>query len=287
MRDHERLTNTADRDRRLARGLTDHRGASPVPTATALDGRELQRAVDGVYRTVAATPTEVTHFETGRELASRLGYPPADLERVPETVLRSFTGVGYHHDLAGLGAGDAVLDLGSGSGTDAFVAALRVGDRGRALGVERVEAQLTRARRLREDAGVTNATFQRGTIEALPLADGAVDVVLSNGTLVLAAHPERVLAEASRVLASGGRLAISELVCERRLPAQLRRDPELRAIGIGGAMELATVPDVLASAGFRNVRIRENPWYEFVSTRARSVCQQYGVGSVSLRAELA
>lgn len=290
MSDRPSVTTAVDRVPVLgwqrAWGRRERRRSGTDPTTGALDERTLRREVAAVYRAVANAPAEdeAFQFPMGRALASRLGYPPAEVGQLPTGVVDSFTGVGYHLDLADLADGDDVLDLGGGSGTDAFVAAAQVGDRGRVIGVDLVAEQLATARRSREAAGAANVSLWRATLEAIPLEDGTVDVVLSNGAISLSPRPERVFAEASRVLRPEGRLAISELVSERRLPRGVRSDPELWAAGIGGAVRVDDYVDLLETAGFDDVTIRENPWYEFVSDRARGVCQQYGVGSVSVRA---
>ncbi|WP_343195075.1 methyltransferase domain-containing protein [Natronococcus sp.] len=286
------MSSTIDVDRvpvlgwQRARGRADLRQSRTDRSTVAIDERELRREVAAVYRIVADRPDEDAdlEFPTGRGLAARLGYPPAEIGRLPAAAVDSFTGVGYHLDLADLADGDVVLEFGCGSGTDAFVAAARVGDSGRVIGVDPVPEQLANASRCREEAGAANVSLWRATAEALPLEDGTVDVVLSNGTISLSPRPERVFAEASRVLRPGGRLAVSELVGERRLPDRVRTDPALWAAGIGGAVRIDDCADLLETAGFDDVTIRENPWYEFVSDRARGVCQQYGVESVSVRA---
>lgn len=292
MRDRVSFTTDVDRvpvlEWQRARGRADRRrprtdsGRSTVAT----DERELRREVAAVYRTVADTPDEGADlpFPTGRGLASRLGYPPAEIGRLPPAAVDSFTGVGYHLDLADLVDGDVVLELGCGSGADAFVAAARVGDSGRVIGVDPVAEQLANARRCREELGAANVSLPRATAESLPLEDGTVDVVLSNGAISLSPRPERALAEASRVLRPGGRLVVSELVGGRRLPKRIRTDPALWAAGVGGAVRVDDYANLLETAGFGDVTLRENPWYEFVSDRARGVCQQYGVESVSVRA---
>ncbi|ELY54086.1 methyltransferase type 11 [Natronococcus amylolyticus DSM 10524] len=290
MSDRSSVTTAVDRvsvlEWQRARVRADRRRSRTDRSTVATDERELRREVAAVYRIVANTPDEGAglQFPTGRELASRLGYPPAEIGRLPAAALDSFTGVGYHLDLADLDVGDVVLEFGCGSGTDALVAAVRVGDSGRVIGVDPVPEQLANARRCREDVGAANVSLWRATAEAIPLEDGTVDVVLSNGALSLSPRPERALAEAGRVLRPGGRLAVSELVGERRLPERIRTDPALWAAGIGGAIRSDDYAGLLETAGFDDVTVRENPWYEFVSDRARGVCQQYGVGSVSVRA---
>ena len=112
-----------------------------------LDTRDLEARVKDMYREVAEEPDKEFHFETGRALAERLGYPPADLDHIPAAAIDSFAGVGFYFDLAGIAEDETVLDLGSGSGTDSFVAALHTGTSGRVIGVDMTEAQLAKARR--------------------------------------------------------------------------------------------------------------------------------------------
>ena len=186
--------------------------------ANALNIERLEHAAKSVYQDVAEAPDEEYHFEMGRGLAEQLGYPTSDLDRIPAQALESFAGVGYHFDLADLHEGDDVLDLGSGSGTDVFVAALQVGDSGSVTGVDMTDQQLTKARQLRNDAGMDNVTFEKGYIEELPFEDGAFDVVISNGVINLSPDKKQVFEEANRVLASGGRLAISDIISEELMP---------------------------------------------------------------------
>ncbi|MFC7156529.1 methyltransferase domain-containing protein [Halomarina halobia] len=249
-----------------------------------LDIERLEREVKNVYRNVAETPTEEFHFEMGRELAERLGYPPADLDRIPAEAVESFAGVGYHFDLADIREGDDVLDLGSGSGTDAFVAALHVGDTGSVTGLDMTDEQLEKARRLREEAGMDGVSFERGYIEELPFEDATFDVVISNGVINLSAEKERVFAEASRVLASGGRLAISDIVSERRMPERIKTDADLWAACIGGAEQVDSYTTTVEAAGFEVTDVRDNTRYQFISDRAANACQTYGVKSISLSA---
>jgi arsenite methyltransferase len=241
--------------------------------STTVNERELEGKVKEIYRDVAETPDGEFHFEMGRELAERLGYSPADLDRIPSAALDSFAGVGYHIDLADLSAGDRVLDLGSGSGTDAFVAALHVGESGHVTGLDMTDEQLAKSRRLRDEAGMTNVSFEKGYIEEL---------VISNGVINLSARKDRVFEEVRRVLTSEGRLALSDIVSEERMPEQIKRDADLWAACIGGAMQIDDYAETIETPGFGNVEIRENDRYAFTSERAKGACQRYGVKSVSL-----
>ena len=130
-----------------------------------LDTTELKQRVQDMYEEVALEPERDFHFETGRPLAERLGYPPADLDRIPAAAIDSFAGVGYFLDLAAIAPGETVLDLGSGSGMDSFLAANQTGPAGNVLGVDMTAAQLDKARRLAAYAGFVQTDFREGYIE--------------------------------------------------------------------------------------------------------------------------
>jgi ubiquinone/menaquinone biosynthesis C-methylase UbiE len=236
-----------------------------------------------MYRAVAENPSGSYHFEMGRGLAERLGYRPAVLDRVPAGAVESFAGVGYVFDLAGLGAGETVLDLGSGSGMDAFVAATLVGPAGRVIGVDFTAEQLAKARRLAGDAGVDHVEFREGRIENLPVDDASVDCVISNGVINLSPDKGRVFHEAARVLRPGGRLAIADIVSETPFTDSIVRDTDLWASCIAGAAHREAYLTAIAAAGFTVESMTRNP-YEFISARARDASAQYGVISVSLLA---
>src|SRR6266516_5484179 len=136
--------------------------------STLVDRHELERQVQEMYRSVACDPLAPRHYETGRELALRLGYPASLLSSVPARALASFAGVGYHLDLAQLKAGDRVLDLGSGSGTDVFCAAALVGPSGRVVGLDFTDEQIAKGTRLRDRDGFSQVEFVEASIDALP-----------------------------------------------------------------------------------------------------------------------
>lgn len=252
--------------------------------ANSLDVDKLERAVKSVYQDVAEEPTEDYHFETGRELAERLGYPPEHLDRIPAEAMDSFAGVGYHFDLADIEAGDDVLDLGSGSGTDVFVAALHTSDSGTITGVDMTDPQLEKARELRDTGGFETVTFEQGYIEDLPFDDATFDVVISNGVINLSPDKSQVFEEANRVLRSDGQLAISDIISEEFMPESIKKDEDLWAACIGGAEQIDRYTSVIETAGFTVSDIRENSQYEFISEQAANACQKYGVKSISLGA---
>jgi ubiquinone/menaquinone biosynthesis C-methylase UbiE len=205
------------------------------------------------------------------------------LDGVPEGAVESFAGVGWFLDLAELRPGERVLDLGSGSGTDVFVAAQLVGGRGRVTGIDMTDAQREKAERLRRSGTWEHVRFVGGEIEELPLPDGSFDCVISNGVINLSADKGAVFREAARVLRPGGRLALADIVTRTPLPDAVVCDTRLWAACIGGALQYDDYQNAITRAGFTLVRGRSNP-YAFLSASARSATETYGVMSISLLA---
>ena len=252
-------------------------------TGATVDSRELETKVKDMYRHVAEQPDGKYHFELGRPLAERLGYPPDVLGRIPEGASESFAGVGYFFDLADLAEGEAVIDLGSGSGMDVFFAAERVGTSGSVVGVDFTSEQLAKARRIANESGYSQVEFREGRIEQLPAEAESFDCVISNGVINLAPDKGAVFAEAFRVLRPGGRLAIADIVSEQELKESIVCDADLWASCIGGAAQQDAYRAAIESARLRIDDLRENP-YEFISERAQDASAKYGVKSVSLLA---
>jgi ubiquinone/menaquinone biosynthesis C-methylase UbiE len=249
-----------------------------------LDTHELEARVKAMYREVAEHPEREFHFETGRALAERLGYPPAELDAIPAEAIDSFAGVGFSFDLAALQRGETVVDLGSGSGMDAFLAARRVGGEGRVIGIDMTDAQLSKAAALATRDGLGNVELRKAYIERLPVDDASVDAVISNGVINLAPDKRPVFAEAARVLRPGGRLAIADIVTTTHLPEHVTCDASLWAACIGGAMQGDDYRSTIEAAGFTVEVVRENEAYRFVSERADNATRKYGVKSISLLA---
>jgi arsenite methyltransferase len=253
-------------------------------TQTALDTQELEQRVKEMYREVAEEPDKEFHFETGRQLAVRLGYPVAELDAIPAPSIDSFAGVGYYFDLARVKPGEMIVDLGSGSGMDSFLAARQTGEAGRVVGIDMTDAQLDKATGLANDHSITNVEFVNAHIEYLPLETHSADVVISNGVINLSPDKAKVFAEAARVLRPGGRLAIADIVTATQLPQNVTCDAALWAACIGGAMQRDDYSEALEAAGFQLNDLKENDKYRFVSERAENATKKYGVKSVSILA---
>jgi arsenite methyltransferase len=191
---------------------------------------------------------------TDRRVAERF-YPADDLSWLPDETVRSALGVGNPVSFAELRPGEDVLDLGSGGGIDCLLAARAVGPTGSVVGIDFLEDMVARGRRAAADAGLGNVRFVQAEIEDLPLADGSVDVVISNGVPNLSPRKGRVMAEAYRVLRPGGRLAIVDLLLEGGLPPEIQTHPAAWAGCLSGALSERAMYTALRRAGFRAVSI--------------------------------
>ncbi|MFW5875400.1 MAG: methyltransferase domain-containing protein [Myxococcota bacterium] len=262
---------------------TTDRSESPNPSS-GVDPTELEQHVKDMYARVAEDPRGDYHFEVGRPLAERLGYDARLLDRVPAQAIDSFAGVGHHFDVAELEPGQRVLDLGSGSGTDSFVAAVAVGPSGRVDGIDMTDAQRIKAERLRDaTGGFDHVHFHAGHIEAVPFEDATFDCVISNGVINLVADKQRVFDEAARVLKPGGRLALSDIVTSEHLPEGVVCDVTLWASCIGGAMHRDDYQRAIEAAGLSIVVVKRND-YTFLPGSAERSARKFGVQSISLLA---
>jgi arsenite methyltransferase len=255
-----------------------------MTTITTFDPKELESQVKAMYRSVAEDPHGEFHFEMGRAMAERLGYAPADLDRIPAEAIESFAGVGHYFHLADPKPGETVVDLGSGSGMDTFIAALKVGPRGKVIGVDMTDEQRAKAEGLRDRDGFLNVTYVKGYIEDAALPDGLADIVISNGVINLATDKPKVFREAARLLKSGGRFAISDIVTEVQLPDSIVCNSALWAACIGGAAQQDNYRQLIAAAGLRLVNVQDNPQYQFISDNAKGASRKFGVKSISLLA---
>lgn len=192
-----------------------------------VDPSVLREQVREKYREVAADPGAPFHFHTGRPLAARLGYPGAVVDALPDVAVESFAGVGNPFLLRTLGPGERVVDVGSGSGFDAVVAAGQVGPGGRVVGVDMTEEMLTKARGTARALGLVHVEFREGLAEELPVPDRWADVVISNGVLNLCADKAAVFAEIRRVLRRGGVLQFADIANGRPVPPEAMREVDL------------------------------------------------------------
>ena len=249
-----------------------------------VDAEQLRTKVKEMYRSVAEEPHGTFHFEMGRQLALRLGYPAAQLDLVPAEAIESFAGVGYHLGLATLAPGDRVLDMGSGSGMDAFLAALAVAPGGEVIGIDMTDEQLAKARRLAASVSFQDVRFKKGYIERVPVETASVDVVISNGVINLCADKRAVLTEIARLLKPGGRMAISDIVTEKQLTEAIVCDVNLWASCIGGAAQQDDYLESIEVAGMKVSQLQQNPQYGFISSSAQGATTAFGVKSVSILA---
>ena len=198
-----------------------------MPQDLLVDAESLRAEVRNKYRAVAVDPSASYHFHTGRSLAARLGYDPEVVDPLPDAVVESFAGVANPFALRSLGAGERVVDIGSGAGFDSFVAATQVGPAGRVVGVDMTPEMLAKSRANAELLGLDTVEFREGLAEAVPVEDGWADVVLSNGAINLCADKRAVFDEILRVLRPGGILQFADIANGRPVPAEALRDIDL------------------------------------------------------------
>src|SRR5690348_3885317 len=194
-------------------------------------------------------------------------YSAGETAELPEAAVAASLGCGNPTALAELRAGETVLDLGSGGGIDVLLSARRVGPTGKAYGLDMTDEMLTLARANQRKAGVTNVEFLKGEIEAIPLPESSVDVIISNCVINLSADKDRVLAEAFRVLKPGGRFAVSDVVVRGEVPADIRRSVELWIGCIAGALEEHDYRGRLAKAGFEAIDVAPTRVYRAADAR--------------------
>jgi arsenite methyltransferase len=194
-------------------------------------------------------------------------YDAVSTSELPEAAVLASLGCGNPTALAELREGEVVLDLGSGGGIDVLLSAKRVGDTGKAYGLDMTDEMLELARKNAAAIGATNVEFLKGHIEEIPLPDNSVDVIISNCVINLSADKRQVLREAFRVLKPGGRFAVSDVVVNGEVPAEIRRSMELWVGCVAGALEVGQFEALLREAGFEDASIEPTRVYRVEDAR--------------------
>ena len=202
-------------------------------------------------------------------------YSDAETKGVPAEAVAASLGCGNPTALAAIEAGQTVLDLGSGGGIDVLLSAKRVGPSGKVYGLDMTDEMLALARENQRKAGATNVEFLKGTIEAIPLPDDSVDVIISNCVINLSSNKDATLREAFRVLRPGGRFAVSDVIVRGEVPAEIRRSMELWVGCIAGALEESEYAAKLRAAGFADVEVE--PWRIYRLDDARAFLSEAGL----------
>ncbi|VAW98601.1 Arsenite methyltransferase, partial [hydrothermal vent metagenome] len=187
-------------------------------------------------------------------ISTRLGYSTDERDSVPEGADMGL-GCGNPRAIASLKPGEVVVDLGSGGGFDAFLAAQEVGKNGHVIGIDMTPTMLSKARANAEKGKYTQVEFRLGEIEHLPIADNTVDVIISNCVINLSPNKLQVFRDALRILKPGGRLAISDIVASAEMPEEMKNDPMLHAGCMAGAELVDDLKTMMDEAGFENIRI--------------------------------
>src|SRR4051812_25931362 len=242
-----------------------------------------QRGIQEKYGAIAASVTDGSARAgccgpaacgCGDPITSNL-YSDADTSELPADAVTASLGCGNPTALLALEPGQTVLDLGSGGGIDVLLSAKRVGPTGKAYGLDMTDEMLALARENQRKAGATNVEFLKGTIEAIPLPDNSVDVIISNCVINLSNDKSAVLREAFRVLKPGGRFAVSDVIVRGEVPADIRRNMELWVGCIAGALEEKDYAARLKAAGFADVEVER--WRVYNVEDARAFLTEQGI----------
>lgn len=246
-------------------------------------------AVRKMYTAVATRPQQEFHFPTGRRACEFVGYPAGDLEPLPQSATESFAGVGYPFAAGVIRPGDTVLDIGSGSGTDVLIAAMRVGPEGEVIGLDMTDAMRQKLAANARTIGANQVRVLEGEAEDIPLPDESVDVVTSNGVLNLVPDKATAIREIHRVLRPGGRVQIADIVVGTLPSEACRAQPELWAECIVGATTADDYLESFRAAGFDDVEVLSSQDYFAGSTseETRKVAGSFGAHAIVLRARKA
>lgn len=243
------------------------------------------KAVSEMYTDVANDPSKGFHFPTGRPACLFVGYPAEQLDAIPETAVESFAGVGYPFSAGVIRPGDCVLDIGSGSGTDLLISSRLVGPQGKVFGLDMTKAMLQKARANATRMGASNVEFLEGNAEKIPLPDGSVDVVTSNGVLNLVPDKPQAFSEICRLLRPGGRVQIADIVLGKPIKSESRNNPRLWAECIVGAVMEEEYLEMFRRAGLQEVIAIGHIDYFSKSAEAdtREVAASYGAKTIVLK----
>jgi ubiquinone/menaquinone biosynthesis C-methylase UbiE len=243
-------------------------------------------AVQRMYTDVALRPRTEFHFPTGASACRLFGYPPSQIERIPEAAIESFAGVGYPFATGMVGPGDVVLDIGSGSGTDALISSVLVGAAGEVIGIDMTRAMLDKFQANVQRMNVSNVRALRGEAEELPLPDESIDVVTSNGVLNLVPDKTRAVQEIFRVLRPQGRVQIADIVLGTAASEACRSQPQLWAECIVGATTEAEYLGAFESAGFTDIVVlsRFDYFAHSASEETRKIARSLSGLSMVMRA---
>ena len=229
------------------------------------DSKDIREAVKDNYAKVALDNSTFTGCGCGPgesceptrdhdDVSASMGYSAEELAAVPEGANLGL-GCGNPQAIASIKEGETVLDLGSGAGFDSFLASRQVGDSGEVIGVDMTPEMISKARKNARTAGIYNTQFKLGQIESLPLDGDKIDVIISNCVINLSPEKQKVFNEAYRVLKSGGRIAVSDVVATADMPASYMADLKLYSACVSGASTITALEQMLSNAGFKDIRI--------------------------------
>ncbi|KPK65720.1 MAG: hypothetical protein AMS21_04035 [Gemmatimonas sp. SG8_38_2] len=195
--------------------------APPIPN---VDVETLRCEIRNEYAEVAENPGRGFHFHTGRRLAKILGYDEDLLDAVPESAIESFAGTGNPFNLGAIQVGAHVVDIGSGAGIDSLIAGYLAGPQGRVVGIDMTPEMLSKATKAASEAGMSHVEFREGYAESLPVPDGWADTIISNGVVNLCPDKLTAFGEMYRVLKPGGRIQIADILVQKPVPDDAKRD---------------------------------------------------------------
>jgi arsenite methyltransferase len=246
------------------------------------------KAVEQMYTDVATQPERTFHFPTGRLACLFVGYPADLLDRIPATATESFAGVGYPFAADSVRAGDTVLDIGSGSGTDTLIASIHAGESGTVYGLDITASMRHKLLRNAQAMNAANVHVLEGNAESIPLPDASIDVVTSNGVLNLVPDKPSAFREIARVLKPAGRLQIADIALRVPVSEKSRSDPQLWAECVVGAIVETDYLSQMRAAGLEVEIVRQMDYFAgSVSANTRKAAHALGAHAVVMQGRLA